>query len=172
MDNQQERLAYTAGVIDSEGWVGFRKQQARSGNHADHYIPNITITMVDPEGMEEIYEIARQAGMPAFMQHLRSGATRITCLGLRRMAAVLPILIPHLVIKRLQAQWVLEFSESRLDRAPRGHKRPYSDRELEIVRNVSILNHKGKGSEIKAAARILRGYTSEPQQTARYSPAH
>lgn len=163
MDNQQERLAYFAGIIDGEGWVGIGKQKVkRRGRFYDTYVPMISIHMVGQEDVDMLGILARDAGMASYVIHLKSGSSRWTIRGLKRVETALGLLAPYIKIKRQQVALVREFIQSRLSQGQQiGKGWKYTERELEIRNLVCSLNTKGKGKSETEKARILRGHTSD-----------
>jgi len=104
----QVELAYLAGLIDGEGWIGLgrRKRSWKSGSKWPYYVrPVIAIGMAKRECLDRI---AAVLGTKTY--HLRDEGEiyrmRIYPTTLRWL---LPQLVPHLTLKKRQAEILIEF---------------------------------------------------------------
>ena len=103
-------LAYLAGLIDGEGWIGLgrRKRSWLLKRHPErtHYLrPIIAIGMAKRECLDKVASVlglqARQIRLEGEIYRLRIYPTTLRWL--------LPRLAPHLALKRRQAEIVIEF---------------------------------------------------------------
>jgi hypothetical protein len=145
-DNQQERLvrlAYLAGIIDGEGWIGLTRHTNKEVRSGYTIIPVISIHMVGKQAIETIYEMFENVGLPSYYIHLQT-SSRWSIKGRKRVVPVLEALLPHLRIKKAQAQLVLEYDAVRLMRPYRSSP---TEHEVEIMDQVRALNIKGKNPQ-------------------------
>jgi hypothetical protein len=150
LDNQQERLAYLAGIIDGEGWIGLSRVQQKDGFN---YRPMIAVHMVGKEWIDHVDDVARRSGLPSYVAHL-SRSSRWSVAGMKRCEKVLAAVRPYLFVKAKQADIVSEFIVERM-------KRPYSSStptalELLLVESIQSLNLKGKNPQ-RLYAQSLKG---------------
>lgn len=137
MGNQQERLAYLAGIIDGEGWVGLTKMVNKG------FRPCITVHMVGRDWIDHLDEIARASGLPSYCYHMKT-SSRWGIYGIKRVKRTIEALDPYLFIKKRQADLLMEFIDLRLSRPLRS---PISIREVQIRAEVMALNTKGKNPQ-------------------------
>ncbi len=135
--NQQERLAYLAGIIDGEGWLGLTVLPS------GQYRPIIAVHMVGKDWIDHVDEVARASGLPSYRAHLKS-SSRWGIYGIKRVQKVLGLVRPYLFIKGAQADLLNEFIDLRLSRPLRS---PVSEREAQIRQEIMALNTKGKNPQ-------------------------
>lgn len=149
-------LEYVAGLYCGEGTfcLGVHRIKERKGSI--RIIPIVDIFMNDEETIMCMAEILKREGLPVYIQRRE----KATCLkthvgvhaaGIKRSLRYCDALIPYLTgTKKKSAVLMKEFCESRLATPrtglPRGSK-PYSDRELKIVRELRDTNGNPNGKK-------------------------
>jgi len=102
-DNQQERptdsLAWLAGIVDGEGHIGMSKNKGR-------YIPRVSIVNTDVMLLDNVGQIlkANEIGFHVSSRQRTANSKPtfdFTVAGIKRVAKLLPILIPYLKGKKL-----------------------------------------------------------------------
>jgi hypothetical protein len=156
MDNQQVtafELGWLIGAIDGEGCVGITR---RTTGKTFGLKPYIQISNCDRAFIDRYVYILKKLQVPYWISHYESKGRRreswqVATSGLKRVITFLPTIATLLCEeKRVKAQLVLEFAESRL---ADWHAAPFTVRQLEIYQIVADLNVKG------IEARNLRDYT-------------
>lgn len=146
-------LEYVAGLICGEGTfcLGVHRIKARKGSL--RIIPIFEIFMCDEQTILQAAEILRNHDLPVYLQR-RDKATRklhvgIHAAGIKRVKRYCDTFIPYLTgTKKEAAILVLEFCEIRLSTPLRGPvKIPYTDRELQIVRELREVNGNPNGKK-------------------------
>jgi hypothetical protein len=140
-------LGWLTGFIDGEGTIGIRYLGKRSGGENDgrfHQMsPSLQITSTDLLAIEKAHEILGSWGVGSFIYHRnrlnKTPSHVLWCSGYKRLYAALSLVTSFLVIKKQQAQLVRELVERRKDIA---RNTPYSERDIEISRQVRELNIK------------------------------
>jgi len=125
---------YIACALDSEGHITLIKRRGS-------YSPEVGI---DNTNLKFVEWIQRRVGGLKTV-HTRQGKTwktsfRLLFTGIRRTLPLLRLFEPHLIVKRRQAQLVISFCESRLNRPLIAKP---AENEVEIVREVRHLNKRG-----------------------------
>lgn len=133
-----EERGYLAGIIDGEGSlrVRYQRQKRPNGSWKRNLMPTVTVTNTNKELIERII----------FLTGARNLSTRLTsvgrpCYDLRiqgtyRVYPLLQATKDLLIVKRRQAELLLEFCELRLNRTEEG----YSGREIKIREELGLLN--------------------------------
>ena len=145
-DNQQERLvklAYLAGIVDGEGWVGVAKVKRTDVNAGFILLPQIGIHMVGKDAIEHIAKTFEAVGLPSWYVH-QPASSLWKVHGYTRVPSVCEALLPYLHIKRKQAELILEMARVRKLRS--GRSSP-TEVELEIRETICGLNMKGKNPQ-------------------------
>lgn len=142
-------LGWLAGLMDGEGCITMTR------NNGKNLMPMVQVTNTNLDLMEkakEIMELLAGREINIHSQNMRGKRGYRNCyyiavrnqLGVSR---ILTALLPHLVAKKVQAELVLEFVNSRIATPRRsrfgargGQHRPYSDYELELLEQVQHLN--------------------------------
>jgi DNA-binding CsgD family transcriptional regulator len=137
---------YIAGLLDGEGTVTINETKVRMGKKRERYLslrPLIKIANTDREVLEWV---ARQVGGFRFAtrngRESKHGKRLVYDIVLKKQKDILvflEMLLPYLIIKRRQAELVVEFCRSRL--AKPNHA-PYDEGELEILAEVRRLNER------------------------------
>lgn len=142
MENEQARLidlAYLAGLLDGEGWIGLGKHKPSRSTVVGGYQlrPSVAIHVKSPELVEHLDNLARRNDLPSYVQHMGNGTSRWSVRGAKRVKRVLEAVLPFLYEKRKAAELVLEFIESRFSWEYGQGLKP---RELEIYEDLRALN--------------------------------
>lgn len=154
MSQREMDLAYLAGLIDGEGYIGISSNAQKTRKQ---YTPRVTITNTNVALINEVRRILDNESIAYHVMdwdaRLDSQKVRYTveANGFRRALKLLFIIEPYLVAKRQQAQFVLAWLWSRLTHGSGFTRVPYTDSETALVEAVKELNHKGR--------EILREYT-------------
>jgi hypothetical protein len=111
----EAQLAYIAGLIDGEGYVGVKRRMPTAANKmtSPRYAPTVSIDMTDAEPIEFV---ARFVGAPELPRWRHRGTNKpILSLQLEnaRAAALLRDVQPYLIAKRWRADLVLELATLR-----------------------------------------------------------
>ena len=128
-----EESAYLAGIIDGEGTITFCKRWNR-----DSYNPIVSIANTDKDLMEYLHN---QIGGTLTVYPHRVPPRRTAYKLEIWQSNVVPILekvLPYLIVKREQAELMLEYIESRRNRVRVSS--PFIEREVEIVGMVRNRN--------------------------------
>ncbi len=161
MDNQQEisqaQLAYLGGLIDGEGCVAVTVQtkHGRVGK-TFQIVPHISFTNTEKVLVDEYVAILESLDVARYIahreQHGRNAESwSVVTKGLKRAVKLLPYLRQWCRgKKRDNATDLLEFCESRL---ADWHAAPFTDRQIELARQISLRNYGAKWEP------ILRDYT-------------
>lgn len=150
MDNQQERLAYVAGLMAGEGWFGITVQRRTKTLQLR---ARFSMQMDDTETIHVASETLTAAGLP---HYVTSDGRRIDVSGHKRMSRLLPVMVPLLTgHKQRVARTVLEWIKYREDQTDFCN---YTEKDLEFVNAVRALNA-GNGKDKLIHASILRDYT-------------
>jgi DNA-binding CsgD family transcriptional regulator len=131
---------YVAGLLDGEGVVSIvstRRKDRKNGM----WKPIVDITNTCKEALEFIikqiggFRFSTKKGV--MTPHSRKPVYRIMLVRHKDVLEFLEMVMPYLIIKRRQAELVVEFCKSRL--AKPNHA-PYDEREKEIIAEVKRLN--------------------------------
>ena len=124
LDNQQETsIAWLAGILDGEGWVGFnvrKRHHTGRGKVKPHILPWITVQSTTYELVEKCVivcssvGIASTLGKPFRVTKANKPVWHWHLAGSKRVSALLPLVLPHLTCKRRNAENILAFIGSRL----------------------------------------------------------
>jgi len=106
-------LAYIAGLIDGEAYIGIKKSKPMNGNLNDSYHERIQIRMVDEEA---IAFIATNLGGNYYKEkpHADNGRS-LYCYQAsdKKAAAILELVLPYLRVKRRVAKRVLDLRKKK-----------------------------------------------------------
>lgn len=146
-------IEYLAGFIDGEGWLGTMgrgKQGKRT--HYGSPVPLLGIANTKREVLDlikesfpntsKIFTMWRDPKRPEWAQAYQ---LRFYSTGLREY---LPLLIPHLIVKRRQAEFMLRYVTMLERKAPGAKNRsPWTQYEqkqlLDLIEKIHLLNKKG-----------------------------
>ncbi len=156
---EPEFLAYVAGVLDSDGWIGMNRTNrtvalANQRRVSVRYQPQITVVNTYRPILEDFHEAfggsisTRKKDKP---HHKDIHYWRI---GDRNAAEVCRLVLPYLRAKRAQAELCLEWATTARNPAP-GRGAKLSTEEL-AYRESIYLRYKGLNDD--------RGFHSQPQR--------
>ena len=150
-----EKLAYTAGLIDGEGYIGLMKS---NGYKYPTFIPVVKVASCDP--YMTVFLHTNFGGnlenrTPKNPMHSDSRAWSIR--GAKRVGQFLGAIRPYLIVKHLQADLVLDYSENYTGT---GHARmkynkatnsydmspAFIEKRQEYYANIKQLNRRGRAA--------------------------
>jgi hypothetical protein len=174
LDNQQatlEDLAWLAGIVDGEGYIGMQLERIRRHSVVRRASVGLQISNTDEDIALKAVSIIKKIGVNPYLKvdstALRKSSKKIVyVVSIHRMAVLLKVLKPILPYltgnKKTRAELVIEFCESRERNYIRGShtKNFYTDRELEIIDHCLPLQKRGAPETIRKAeleqSRFLR----------------
>ena len=125
-----------ATAIDGEGSLSvIRHRKTKWLN----YTPQIQISNKSKEWLEYFSKLGFQKIQP--IKWKNRTYYRITMRNREKVLFVLKLIIPYLIIKRKQAELLIEFCESRNTHTVGA----YTDREMEIRKEIFMMNITGRG---------------------------
>lgn len=187
-DNQQGKVTefergWLTGFFDGEGsvYVSIRSPRSNDPNNRgklQFVRPECKVSATDTESLERMHDILTRANIGHHISWARpKGATRdgrlykmawtITISGVKRANVFLEWIADELVTKRERALLCREFIRSRLAQPSR--QMPYSDAEMEIVRQMRALNASKKPPTLLIEDRVPRWRPELPSTTTRHA---
>ncbi len=176
-DNQQRKfseldVAWLGGFIDGEGSIGIKVQKYMHNKSVLYVAPYVQVVNTNQEALERVDSILTQLHIghyfdwpkPRKAPHGKNSIQeykplwRMLVNGLNRCHAFIPIILPHLTVKRDNAEIVLEFIESRWVNYFK--HQPYSTRELEIINRYRRIMPRTKLDK-DISLKSLNDYTQE-----------
>jgi len=165
LDNQQatrEELAWLAGIIDGEGYIGIQLERIRKHSIARRATVGMQISNTDEEICLKAVSIIKKIGINPYLKidktALKKSSKKIVyVVVVHRMALMIRLLKPVLQYltgnKKKRAELVLEFCELRMKNYIHGShtKNFYNDRELEIIDTCLPLQKRGASEAIRKA---------------------
>lgn len=147
---QEKDLAYLAGIIDGEGFVGVKRHKANRKLGGWQYQPGIHISNTNILIIDAATKIMEECGVghhitpqtwkdPRLNRKIVHG---INCCGFKRCFRCLWLVEPYLHGKARQARITMAYIWSRFQSYRNCHI-PYSDDELELVEALFDLNQRG-----------------------------
>ena len=150
-----EDLAYIAGVLDSDGYIGLaRQRENRRKNRTESYSPRVVVTQCQIGAVELIHSVfgGRKYELEKGENHKTLHAV---CINDRKhITEILTVVAPYLRIKKRQAELVLGFCKMRdakLVSKPRlsngqfaSSKNTYGVEEKSLWEGILSLNQTGK----------------------------
>jgi len=138
-DELKLTLAYIAGLLDGEGYIGIRKASWKKYRHLKLLVQ---ITNSDKEVIEWIKNTSQTLVKSGFIDVLPAKNTRkaryvFKLEGMKGIKRFLQMLLPYLRIKRKQAEMALKYISIR---EKRGLTKPYSNEEYHIYKMLKQLN--------------------------------
>ena len=131
-----EELGYIAGFIDGEGCLSFHKE--KGGSHS----PFVSICNTNQEVIQW-FKNKFDWGYKGYTDNRREKPKwNLEMRGMKRIVPLLLAIQPYLIVKKKQANLLLEFSKSKLGRIRK--QKGELARELEIVQEIHRLNKKGR----------------------------
>lgn len=143
-DNQQEssllkerQLGWLGGIIDGEGTITIRVKERKG--QSTFLTPVISMVNTDKLLMDTFTDILKEYNIPHWVSYYEPTKNwkprwQVQIGGLRRCQKALPIIKDYLVAKKELAEIVLDWCNSRINKA--GKREYYSEKDLEIVRLV------------------------------------
>jgi len=173
MLSEREKAIYLACALDTEGWVGLAKIKDVRYSGDVRFQPIIDFVNTSEDW---INLIAFLMDNHVYHQTLENRPNRRTCWRIisqnsKYLSTLLPKLIPFLIVKRKQAELLLEAMEILMSRrCVKGCKRGrlYPNRMFDIKEEITKLNKKGKGTD-KPLTNISRGKEMDNQFPSRQS---
>jgi hypothetical protein len=161
--NQQQRLGWLAGVLESEGNISLVY-----GNHGKairriQIVPRVQITNKDINLIQNALSIIKANECSGRISYdgkrpVSNGCYILLIEGMKRIQKFIEIIEPYLVTKRDRLELLKQFCKSRIDDGPRN--RPYSSYEWYLFQQLRGLNGKGRNKEIDDHIQeMLRDYT-------------
>lgn len=102
-------LAYCAGIIDGEGYVGCSRKSPRGTSISYRFVVRVFVTMADREPVEMV---ARLVGAPVSVRDRKAKPTHSAMFQMEvqshRAVQLLKLLMPYLVCKKRQAELAIE----------------------------------------------------------------
>lgn len=157
LDNQQERLAFLAGLIEGEGTITIQRSNKRK-NGKQTILPVVQIANSNAVLIEFTVKTLQEIGASPYVywkQHsIKTHAPSATVHlgGYNRVGAFLRMITPYLVSKRQQAETVLAMCERRCN-LPKNT--PYADADFDAVEIVRQLNTK-PGTRLRESSETIR----------------
>lgn len=161
MGNQQEtvsekELSWLAGILDGEGSIGISRLMSHRKNPT--MTPRISLGNTNPKIIAEVRRIFKKIPVTCFIEKRQQtlgknwkAAEVLQISHIQGAQDILKAVTPYLIGKKLQAEILLSFVDSRMriyksiGRAPGsgGRGTPYTDNERELFEKLRILNKKG-----------------------------
>jgi len=138
---------YLSGLIDGEGWVGMtRSISKKSGNY--NYVPSIVIGNTHKSILDTKEEIG--VGNICFRKskNKKHKNVFIWTLSSNPIRAILPQIIPHLKIKKKQAELICQYLELVCKANIREYRSQYFQEVDEIYSKIKELNKRGEESTV------------------------
>ena len=165
MGNQQatlDEIAWLAGIIDGEGYIGIQLENIRKHFVVRRATVGLQISNTDEEIIIKASNIMRKIGVNPYLKVDSSALKKTTkkpvyVISIHRMAVVSRALNPVLPYltgnKKLRAELIMEFCESRLKNFIKGSHTAnfYTDRELQIIDICLPLQKRGASETIRKA---------------------
>jgi len=126
----ETEISYMAGILDGEGWISLEKSKGRLTPLIG--VSNNSLILLT-------YLKERLGGQ---IYHRQDGTFNLKIVSIPQTYAVLKLLEPYLIVKRGQAQLVIQWCESR-----RGTTSKYTAKELEIRDKVKEITSRRGRSE-------------------------
>jgi hypothetical protein len=170
MDNQQERLAWFAGIVDGEGSITMAKNPTgKSGGYTIRPLVNITNSSVP--ALNVIEKLMEDYGLAYYIKWLepdkggrKRWIWRLNIYGQKRVIRLLEVIMPYLVIKTEQAKILYDWCKYRVALEGRGQNRLYEQRDYDTQRRLSELNQNPQRLYAEHVFKITRdnnGYKRE-----------
>jgi hypothetical protein len=134
-------LAYLAGLIDGEGYVGVRESNNRKRGY--QLSPIVEISGTNFPFLLKVREKIGAGHIRTYDSKNRKwkSSVKFQICRLIDIVALLNRLLPYLILKKQQAELLIQFCNSRLKTPLRGNS--YSEEEINIFYKLKELNRKG-----------------------------
>lgn len=148
MDNQQPSITafefgWFCGIIDGEGCIGL---WSRGGDRKSEYKPGVRMANTSRPIIDAFTSVLDRLDVSYHITHYHPRKEtqkeywNVTVEGFKRLNKLLPVVKDCLVEKKPQAQLLWEWIDLR---SKKWHRSEYTERELEIPKLISSLNHRG-----------------------------
>lgn len=119
---KNELIAYLAGLVDGEGYVGIKKTHGRKDCVNPQYHERIQIRMVEEKAIK-LFKNTFGGNYYRETEHSKYSKKPLYCYQAtdKLAAGIIKILIPFLLIKKRQAEFILQLRKSKED--PESYKR-------------------------------------------------
>lgn len=140
LDIPDTQLAYIAGFVDGEGYIGIAKHQA--GGKRLYYSPQISVYNSDPD---ILFTLQKWTGVGSILIHNRLDRPVYHKIGLiwrisgMKARSLLISLLPFLQIKKQQAELAIKCPND-------GHLRNNEAEQVALQEAIKILNHRGQNA--------------------------
>lgn len=139
-------IGWLCGLIDGEGTISLR-WTAQKGKR--YLVPFLQIANSDVATLDQCVEILHAFGVGHNVRWIDPSSSRLTkrtywtilVVGMKRLTALLPRIMPYLVTKREQSHLVWDFIRERMSK---NMQEPYGETELQCLRGLHALTNKGK----------------------------
>lgn len=142
LGNQQERLAFLAGLVEGEGTITIQRSNVRrNGKH--NLLPLLQVANSNETLVDFTVQLMRTLDVSPYVywrkQKAAARSATVHVGGYKRCGRLLTLLAPYLVSKRPQAELVLAMCIRRQN-LPKCS--PYTAEDLEAVERIRVLNKK------------------------------
>lgn len=146
---EEKDLLRLADYIDCEGTIALQHwNRGKKGVHS--YQPKVSVFNTNPVFAQHVVDIYNRLGIKVYIETQKRKPEhkvvyRLVVLGISRVKKLLELIKPYLLIKRAQADVVLEFCDIRItaSKIGRGRQVPYGQREFELQQQMGLLNLRG-----------------------------
>lgn len=136
-------LGWLCGLIDGEGCIYICK---RGGQRTD-YKAGIKVAMCCHDTIEYLADLLKRVNVPYHIvkregskKNNRSASWALSIEGHKRALKILPLITPHLVTKKQQAQVVWQFCQ---ERDNSWHRSPYTKGQIALIEIAGFMNQRG-----------------------------
>lgn len=147
MSLNKEKLSYIAGLIDGEGYIGMSKHSENRRNKQTYYYQiSIKVGMTNKLGPELLYKAFGGYLYHETRKAPKKNVWQWNLCGQKNVLPVLHKLLPYLIVKKKQAEKLIEYCESRNYKNGQKVKwgeTSYSVKENQIYTDIRMLNQKG-----------------------------
>lgn len=146
LGNQQERIAFVAGLIEGEGTITISVLHNKSSRNGIRIRPMIVINNTSKELIDFTMDLLHSLDCAAYVywRMQKSSPAKIAAIqiiGYWRIKRFLDLILPWLISKKQQAQLVLSLCNRRCYVKS---NEPYEDADFELAEKIKELNLKPK----------------------------
>ncbi len=144
--NENEELALTAGLLIGEGCISMSKIKRDSLTNGFQLQPRVFICNTDRKLIDFCQRVIGGRLQTPTRKENNKQLYKLCIQNFKRIITALEKVRPYMIAKEKQADLLIEFCRSRLKTLARRKGRapaPYSEREIEICRELQLLNKKG-----------------------------
>lgn len=138
----EAQLGWIGGIMDGEGYIGLRREHQRSH---DYYSPLVTVTNTRLLMLTHLRQLTK-LGLTSQSTHRPNFKHRqgfVWALRVKEQKELLPIILPYLVVKREQAELLIEYLNLPLGHNTHGVSNDLASTRAAIFSELAELNHKG-----------------------------